>query len=114
MALVAAAAAGGCALITGVGDLDPSLPDGIDPGADSSSTSSSGSSGSNGEGGGTDATVDAFEASTLLKGITFENGKLVDPQTGGDLSMGDAGLLTKDANIDESGDATALTAIGGN
>lgn len=55
------------------------------------------------------------DASTRIKDITFENGALVHPQTGGDRAFGDAGLslLTKDANVDDSGDATTRTAIGG-
>lgn len=113
LAIVAAAA--GCGLVTGVGDLDPSLlPNGVDPNDSSTSNDAT-----NIEGGGdSDATTsDASQpdTSTRIKDITFENGAIVHPQTGGDRAVGDAGLilLTKDANIDEAGDATTLTAIGG-
>jgi len=113
IALVLAIA--GCTLITGVGDLDPSLPDGVDPNEDSSTPIptadgpvSTGDSST--EAGPMDAGIDTAPG---IKAITFENGQLVHPLTGGDLAVGDASLLTKDANVDESGDATTLTAIGG-
>lgn len=115
IAVVAAAAIAGCTLITGVGDLDPSLEPGVDPnGGDSSSdgtTTSDTSSGSDGPA----IDVTQPDTSTRIKDITFENGQIVHPQTGVDRVTGDAGLslLTKDANVDESGDATTRIAIGG-
>jgi hypothetical protein len=104
----------GCALITGVGDLDPSLANGVDP-ADSSVTPGDGTVDGNATNDATTTDASAPDTSTRIKDITFENGAIVHPQTGGDRVSSDAGLalLTKDASIDDSGDATAPIAIGG-
>jgi hypothetical protein len=113
MALALAAAIAGCTLITGVGDLDPSLSAGDDPG--DASTANDGAADVTGMTDGTASDVSQPDTSTRLKDITFENGAIVHPQTGGDGVTGDAGLslLTRDASVNEAGDATVLTAIGG-
>jgi hypothetical protein len=113
LAVIAIAAVAGCTLITGVGDLDPSLSGAVDQPDSSSSTDGTIEGGNNPDG--TAADVTQADTSTRLKDITFENGAIVHPQTGGDRVLADAGLalLTKDANVDESGDATMPIAIGG-
>jgi hypothetical protein len=110
--IVIAAALAGCTLITGVGDLDPSLAIDGEPDATASTDGTTESSPQPDV-----VTVDAADAapSTRLKDITFENGALVHAVTGGDRAVGDAGLaiITNDAGppidagFDDSGDAIA-------
>lgn len=111
MAVIAAAA--GCSLITGVGDLDPSLPSAVDSVDSSTDVTTANESGSSEDATAIDVTQP--DTSTRIKDITFENGAIVHPETGGDRVTGDAGLLllTKDANVDDAGDATTPIAIAG-